>query len=62
MIVFLIILFIVLVAGCGVTSYYAHAVPVLGVLLKPLIAVCVCVGVVMLIFIAIEIYNEVKKK
>lgn len=60
--VILLILFIVLIVGCGVVAYYAPAVPVLAEVLKGLIGACVVVGVVLVLFIAIEIYNEVKKK
>ena len=62
MIIFLIVFFALLVAGCATMSYYAPVVPLLGVLLKPLIIVCVVVGVVLVIFVVIEIYNKVKKR
>lgn len=61
-IIFLTLLLIALIIGRVVAGYFARAVPFLGALTAPLTAICVIAGVLLGIFIAIEIYNNVKGK
>ena len=62
MIVFLTLLLIVLIIGRVAAGFFAHAVPFLAALTLPLTVICVIVGVILTLFIGIEIYNNVRGK
>ncbi len=62
MTVFLFIAFCVLLAGTVTMSFYAGAVPLLGVLTKVFISITVITGALFFIFAGIQVYNNFKKK
>ena len=62
MITFLTLLLIALIIGRVAAGYFAPAVPFLGALVLPLTVICVIVGVILTLFIGIEIYNNVRGK
>ena len=62
MIIALLILFIVLFIGSFIVQYFAHVVPFLGAIATPLIIICVIVGLILAVFVGIEIYNNVRGK
>ena len=59
---FLLITFFVLLAGTTTMSFYADVVPLLGALTKVFIGITVVEGVIMAVFVGLEIYNKIKKK
>ena len=62
MIVFLTLLLIVLIIGRVAAGFFAHAVPFLGAIATPLIVICVIVGLILAVFVGIEIYTEIRGK
>lgn len=62
MTVFLIIAFILSLLARVLLGAFADKVSFFATLLKPLTFITIFLGIVMTIFIAIKIYNEVKKK
>lgn len=62
MIIALIIIFGILFISCFITRYFAHAVPFLGAIATPLIIICVVVGVILAVFVSIEIYTKLRGK
>lgn len=62
MIIFLIILLIALIIGRVAAEYFSTALPFLGALGTTLTVICVIVGLLLCLFIGIEIYNNVKGK
>lgn len=62
MIIALLIIFIVLFIGSFIVQYFAHSVPFLGAIATPLIIICVIEGLILVIFVGIKIFTDIRGK
>lgn len=62
MITFLTLLLIALIIGRIAAGYFAHVVPFLGALTFPLTVICIIIGILLMLFVGIKIYNDIRSK